>query len=167
MHRAKLKSDKCFKPFQINFIQHSRSLIKQNLILFFVGIDSVEKTFSGPASLSTQNKHLFWNPVAPKKFKTPLILTFWRVHISSSKNRVCFWNGQSWETCDNYTKVENTYPFNRILKWQIMGASKNAWQNSMRLKSQILAGYIHQNGAFSLDVPFLNFLKMYFHKSIE
>ena len=124
MHRAKLKSDKCFKPFQINFIQHSRSLIKQNLILFFVGIDSVEKTFSGPASLSTQNKHLFWNPVAPKKFKTPLILTFWRVHISSSKNRVCFWNGQSWETCDNYTIVENAYPFNRILKWQIMGPSK-------------------------------------------
>lgn len=34
MHKAKLKSDKCSKPFQINFIQHSGSLIKQNLILF-------------------------------------------------------------------------------------------------------------------------------------
>ena len=120
MHRAKLKSDKCFKPFQINFIQHSRSLIKQNLILFFVGIDNVEKTFSGPASLSTLNKHLFFGIPWPQKIQNTS-------HFDILKSSYKLF--KKWSLLLKWTKLRNmwqlykrnSYPFIRVLKWQIMG----------------------------------------------
>ena len=115
MHRAKLKSDKCFKPFQINFIQHSRSLIKQNLILFFVGIDNVEKTFSGPASLSTLNKHLFFGVPWPQKIQNTS-----HFDILKSSNKLF----KKWTKLRNMWQLykRNSYHFIRILKWQIMGS---------------------------------------------